>query len=458
MPGAGATAPTAATGSSGQTSTAGQNGQNGQNGTGNQNGSRNANPNDPNNNSRTRTDRDANNRRDDETAGVQDALTEFQQMVSDTTGRQLPIYGASLFQAPPSTFAQIEDVPVGPSYIIGPGDELRIQMSGQVNQQLNVTVDRTGAISLPDIGQVHVAGLAYGQLQPFLTQQASKLFRNFNLNVDLGSLRTIQVFVFGNARRPGSYTVSSLSTLLNALFASGGPSTQGSVRNIQVRRGGKTIAHFDLYDLLLKGDKSNDVNLATGDIIFIPPVGPQVAAVGSVNTPAIYELKGETNIEQVLGLAGGETNVANTSAVRLERIYMHAERSIEDVPLPAGATHPVQNGDILSVTSIINRFRDAVTLRGNVANPGRYVWHPGMHILDLIPNREALITRNYWRKRNQLGQIVTDYGDDVNDSEGALPCAWQHEHHFGRRAEPGQDHDHPGCRRCIGRQRPHGGQ
>ena len=293
-------------------------------------------------------------------------------------------------------------------------------MSGQVNQQLAVTVDRTGAISLPDLGQVHVAGLAYGQLQPFLTEQANKLFRNFTLSVDLGSLRSIQIFVFGNARRPGSYTVSSLSTLLNALFASGGPSNQGSVRDIQVRRGGKTITHFDLYDLLLKGDKAADINLATGDVIFIPPVGAQVAVVGSVNTPAIYELRNETTLSQVLALAGGETNVANTSAVRLERIYMHAERSIEDVSLPAGNAHAIQNGDILSVTSIINRFRDAVTLRGNVANPGRYVWHPGMHVLDLIPNREALITRDYWRKRNQLGQTVQDYAGDVNQNEGAL--------------------------------------
>ncbi len=384
------------------------------------NGNRSANQGEGRNQARVDREADA-TRREEATAGVQDTLTEFQQMVQDTTGRSLPIRGSSLFGAPPSTFAPVEDVPVGPGYIIGPGDELRIQMSGQVNQENSVTVDRTGAITLPDLGQVHVAGLAYGQLQPFLTQQANRLFRNFQLSVNLGSLRSIQVFVLGEARRPGSYTISSLSTLLNALFASGGPSTQGSVRDIQVKRGGKVIAHFDLYDLLLKGDKTGDVNLATGDVIFIPPVGPQVAVVGSVNSPAIYELKGPATISQVLTLAGGETNVAVQAAVRLERIYMHAERSIEDVPEAGEATYTVQNGDILSVTSIINRFRDAVTLRGNVANPGRYVWHSGMHILDLIPNREALITRNYWRKRNQLGQLVIDYTEEVTpDAEGAL--------------------------------------
>jgi protein involved in polysaccharide export with SLBB domain len=363
-------------------------------------------------------DQDSANRRSEVAAGGQDTLTEFQQMVSATTGRALPLFGASLFSAPPSTFAPVEDVPIGPDYIIGPGDELRIQVTGQVNQQLTVTVDRTGAITLPDIGSVHVAGIAYGQLGSLLRQQMGRYFRNFDLNVNLGALRTIQVFVVGQARRPGSYTISSLSTLLNALFASGGALPQGSLRNIQVRRGSKTITHFDLYDLLLHGDKSKDVALATGDVIFIPPVGPQVAATGSVNNPAIYELRDETNVCQVLQLAGGATNVAAGSTVRLERIYQHEMRSVEDVSLPGCGQQPVRDGDILSLTSIIDRFRDAVTLRGNVANPGRYVWHQGMRISDLIPNKEALITRNYWRKRNQLGQIAADYTPE--GGEGAL--------------------------------------
>jgi polysaccharide export outer membrane protein len=369
---------------------------------------------------RTQREAEESDRRKDVTATRQEDLTEFQQMVNATTGRQLPIFGASLFAGAPSTFAPVNDVNVGPSYIIGPGDELRLQFSGQINQQLNVVVDRTGAISLPGIGPVHVAGLPFGQLGTFLREQAGKIYRNFDLSVNLGALRTIQVFVFGQARQPGTFSISSLSTLLNALFASGGPSPQGSVRDIQVKRGGKTIAHFDLYDLLLHGDKTKDVNLATGDVIFIPTVGPQVAVVGSITTPAIYELKGETTVGQVLGLAGGETNVAAGTSVRLERIYEHTMRSIEDVPGAANSSEPVQNGDIISVASIVDRFRDAVTLRGNVANPGRYVWHPGMRISDLIPNKEALITRNYWRKRNLLGQNTPDYSPNPVDTEGAL--------------------------------------
>jgi len=358
--------------------------------------------------------------RKDTTATREEDLTEFQQMVTATTGRRVPIFGASLFNNRPSTFAPVEDVNVGPGYIIGPGDELRLQLSGQINQQLNVVVDRTGAISLPGLGAVHVAGLPFGQLAQYLRDQAGKIYRNFDLSVNMGSLRTIQVFVFGQAQQPGSYSISSLSTLLNALFVSGGPLPQGSVRDIQVKRGGQTIAHFDLYDLLLHGDKSHDVNLATGDVIFIPTVGPQVAVVGSISNPAIYELKGETTVGQVVGLAGGETNVAAGSSVRLERIYQHTMRSIEDVSGTAQSGERVQNGDIISVASIVDRFRDAVTLRGNVANPGRYVWHPGMRVSDLIPNKEALITRNYWRKRNLLGQSTPDYSPNPVDTEGAL--------------------------------------
>jgi protein involved in polysaccharide export with SLBB domain len=354
-------------------------------------------------------------------AGSQDLRTEFQQMVEATTGRRLPIFGASLFSGVPSTFAPVTDVPVSPNYVLGPGDAINIQVAGQINQQLRYTVDREGAISIPGVGPVQVAGLPFGQLNQFLSAQLGKLYRNFTLSTNLGSLRTIQVFVVGAARRPGAYSISSLSTLTNAVFASGGPLPQGSLRDIQVKRNGVTIDHFDLYDLLLQGDKTHDVALMSGDVIFIPFVGPQVAIVGSVDDPAIFELKGETTVCQSLQFAGGTTAVAGGSAVRLERIYEHAMRSLEDVPLERCNVEKLRDGDILSVTSVIDRFRDAVTLRGNVANPGRYVWHMGMHISDLIPNKEALITRNYWRKRNVLGQLVQDYApDDSAPGEGAL--------------------------------------
>jgi polysaccharide export outer membrane protein len=419
--GAGAAPPAAgATGVTGQTI--------GLNGNGSAQQSNTNNAPQQNNANRDSNNGDEGERKAEVPAGSQDVRTEFQQMVESTTGRRLPIFGASLFAGVPSTFAPISDVPVGPGYLLGPGDEINLQVSGQVNDQIQLTIDRTGSISLPGIGSVHLAGMPYTQLNSFLTQQLSKIYRNFNVNAQLGSLRTIQVFVVGQARQPGTYSISSLSTLTNAIFASGGPSPQGSLRDFQVKRDGATIDHFDLYDLLLRGDKTKDIRLQTGDVIFIPFAGPQVAVVGSVNVPAIYELKDAdpghpTTVADAIQLAGGESAVAAGSTVRLDRIFEHSMRSIEDINLQTG-TVALKNGDILSVTSVIDRFRDAVTLRGNVANPGRYVWHPGMRISDLIPSKDALTTRNYWRKRNQLGQLVQDYQPNAPDAstqkEGAL--------------------------------------
>ena len=336
----------------------------------------------------------------------------FQQMVEATTGEKLEIYGVSLFRRVPTTFAPVQNVPVGPGYVLGPGDEIVMQLSGQINRQMRVTVDRDGSIQIPELGAVHVAGLTYGELPGFLNKQIGRIYRNFTLNVSMGALRTIQVFVVGQARRPGSFAVSSLSTLLNALFASGGPLPTGSLRDIQVKRNGQTIDHFDLYDLLLHGDKTHDIALATGDVIFIPFAGPQVAVLGSVNHAAIYELKGQTNVEQALGFAGGENALASGADVLLERVYEHANRNVENINLDQSKTEMMQGGDILSVRAVVDRFRNTVTLRGNVANPGRYTWKPGMRVSDLIPNRESLVTRDYWRKRNQLGQFVLDQSEE----------------------------------------------
>jgi polysaccharide export outer membrane protein len=344
-------------------------------------------------------------------------LTEFQQVVAASTGRVLPIFGAGLFNTVPSTFAPVDNIPVTPDYLIGPGDELQVQIWGQVNQHGSFVVDRTGSISLPQVGTVHVAGLQFSQLSDFLKSQLGRVYRNFDLNTNLGQLRSIQVFVVGQARQPGSYTIGSLSTLLNALFASGGPLPQGSLRDIQVKRGNETITHFDLYDLLLHGDKSKDVRLEPGDVIFIPDVGPQVAVLGSVTTPAIYELQHEKAFTEVIALAGGLTNVAASSHARVERIYNHAQRSEMDVDLTTGDSPSVQNGDIVSVNSIVDRFKNAVTLRGNVANPGRYEWHQGMRVSDLIPNQEMLVTRNYYQRQDLLGQNSQDYYLQQNNQD-----------------------------------------
>jgi protein involved in polysaccharide export with SLBB domain len=341
-----------------------------------------------------------------------DPPTEFQLMVANSLGKSLPIYGAKLFRNLPSTFAPLNLVPVTPDYVIGPGDELLIQAWGQVTLNGRFTVDRSGGLYIPQVGTLHVAGLRFAQIQDYLKAQMGRVFRNFDLNVNMRQLRSIQVFVVGQARRPGSYTISSLSTLTNALFATGGPTPQGSMRHIQLKRSGNVLVDFDLYDLLERGDKSKDMQLLPGDVIYIPPVGPQVAVAGSVNAPAIYELKPTdgTTIGEVLELAAGMTNVASEQTARLERVDEHRMRSMTQIALDAqGRATVLHDGDLLELIAVVSQYKDAVTLRGNVANPGRYIWKPGMRVRDLLPNKDALITRDYWLKRSQLGQPMLTY-------------------------------------------------
>jgi protein involved in polysaccharide export with SLBB domain len=328
------------------------------------------------------------------------AETEFEQMVADSVGRPLPLFGQSLFVQAPSTFSPVDWMQVPSDYIIGPGDELQIKIWGQVEASLRVVVDRSGQVYIPQVGQISVAGIHYGDLEAHLKREISKVFRNFNVTANIGRLRSIQVVVVGNARYPGTYTISSLSTLVNAIFASGGPAPQGSLRHIQVRRDGATITDFDFYDLLIKGDKSKDVRLLPGDVLYIPHVGPLVAISGSVNTPAIYEMKDDSTLNDLIEVAGDMSTVADTGKITIDRFVNHTARKTLEFPYDAQSrTELLKDGDIVRVFSIVPRFDDTVTLRGNVANPGRYPWKPGMRVRDLIPDAQALLTRRYWRNR-----------------------------------------------------------
>lgn len=330
-------------------------------------------------------------------------LSEFQKLVGASLGKVLPIYGQALFEEVPTTFAPADRVPVSADYVVGPGDELLIRAWGQIELDIRTRVDRNGAIYIPKVGNLNVAGLKFQQLPGFLKSQIGRVYQNFDLTVSMGELRSIDIFVVGQASRPGRYTVSALSTLANAVFASGGPSPAGSMRHIQLKRGGQVVSDFDLYDLLIKGDKSKDVALQPEDVIYFTPVGPEIAMGGQVNNPAIYELKGETSLGDALQLAGGLATTASGSTVYVEQIKDRQERSIAEVKLDgAGMARPLRDGDVLNFAPISPRFVDAVTLRGNVAMPGRYPWHPGMRITDLIPNREFLITRAYWNQQNAI--------------------------------------------------------
>lgn len=354
--------------------------------------------------------------------------TEFQKLVYASVGQRLPIFGSNLFLDAPSTFAPIDRAPVPADYVVGPGDQLLIRGWGQVDINVQATVDRSGNIYIPKVGVVSVTGVNYSELVPYLKGVITHNFRNFDLSVSMGQLRSIQILVVGQARRPGSYTVSSLSSLVNAVFYSGGPLRTGSMRRIQLRRGGAVVVEFDLYDLLLRGDKSKDTTLLPGDVIFIPPVGPQVAMVGSVNTPAIYELKGNTTLADAVKLAGGFTALTDNNKATVERIEQgdhQTFRRVEDFPLnDSGLSRSLQNGDVVRIAPMLPRFEETVTLRGNVAWPGRYPWHDGMRIRDLIPSKEALLTRDFWRQQNPVYsatgelRLVPNAGYEPRDGSG----------------------------------------
>ncbi len=331
-------------------------------------------------------------------------FTEFQRFVAATTGQMLPIYGTSLFTAQPASFGPIDHAPAPQDLVIGPEDELRIRIWGQVNFSANLRVSREGEIYLPKAGQVHVAGLPFSAVPGHLRNALERVYRNFELSVDLGEIHAIQVYGTGMARRPGEYTVSALSTLVDAIFSSGGPSAAGSMRHIQLKREGKVIADFDLYALLVKGDKTGDVQLQPGDVLYIPAKGPEVALLGSVRQAAIYELRGEQSIEQLLDAAAGRTAVAFGARLSLERIENHAQRRAFELSADsAGLATQLADGDIVRIDPIVSSYKETVTLRGSVANPGRFRWHAGMRLSELMPDRDSLVTRDYWWRRTQLG-------------------------------------------------------
>lgn len=343
-------------------------------------------------------------------APAPEPLTEFQKFIAASSGQVLPVYGADLFRRVPSTFAPLQMAPVPPDYVIGPGDELRIRIWGQVNTQANVRVDRTGDIYLPQVGPIHVAGLPYSALQAHLREAVSRVYKNFDLTADVGQIRSIQVYVTGEARRPGEYTVSALSTLVDAIFSSGGPSVEGSLRRIELRRNGTVMTTFDLYRLLIDGDKSKDVKLLDGDVIFIPPAGPQAAVTGSVRMPGIYELLKGEQLSDLLADAGGVTAIASGARISIERTDNDRSREAMEVANdPAGLASTLDDGDLVRVYSIVPAYQKTVTLRGNTANPGRFAWHPGMRISDLIPDKESLLTRNYWWRRAELGLPAPEF-------------------------------------------------
>jgi protein involved in polysaccharide export with SLBB domain len=328
---------------------------------------------------------------------------EFQRFVRSATGQSLKLYGYELF-AGPGRFESVQAAPVPSDYILGAGDELVVLINGLTEFNERVTIDRDGRIFVPQVGPVSLAGVALKDAEKVLTAQISKTFRNFKVSVTMGRLRSIEVFVVGQARRPGKQLISSVSSLINALFETGGPSANGSLRAIELRRGGKKIATIDMYAFLSKGDNSADMKLLAGDIIFIPPAGPRAALLGTINAPAIYELKPGETVNSILSLSGGLPTLAAPQKAQLERVDANREiaRYVEDFALDQkGLGLAIQAGDIITVFQVSPQIANVVTLQGNVASPLRYTYKPGMKVSDLLSDRRLLIPGSYWLQINQ---------------------------------------------------------
>jgi len=354
-------------------------------------------------------------------------LSEFQKFISENTGKILPIFGTEFFANGSSTFTPIQNSPVPNDYPLGPGDELTIRGWGTIDIDFRATIDRNGTISIPTVGSVALAGVKAGDAENVIRSAIARLYKGVTISVTFGQLRAMTVYVVGQASRPGTYTVSSLSTLVTALFASGGPNANGSMRDVQVKRAGRVVAELDLYSFIAKGDKSADIKLQDGDTIYIPSAGGFVALVGKVNSPAIYELKsGSDTVESMLDFAGGLPVVADPRRAFLERINAgtNRPRTVEEFTLSGqGLKRTLKNGDVLNITSITPDFANAVVLRGNVDQPVRAAFKSGMRVSDLIPSREYLITRSSVRRQNNViatGENEKDTSEQAESIAGRI--------------------------------------
>jgi protein involved in polysaccharide export with SLBB domain len=302
-------------------------------------------------------------------------------------------FGYDLFDRVPTTFAPATDIPVPSDYRLGPGDNITIELFGKKTDIYELVVDRNGTLRFPDFGPMQVTGLSFDQVRTDIERRVASQMIGVRANVTMGQLRSIRIFILGDVIRPGTYTVSGLSTIINALFASGGVTKVGSLRNIELKRGGRSIARLDLYDLLLRGDTSRDVSLEQGDAIFVPPVDSAAGIGGRVRRPAIYEVRSGTSIGELVEFAGGLLPDADPRHATLERIDANRERVVLNVDLTSSRDKATKllGGDVLSIPRVLDDKR-GVMLEGFVQQPGMRAWQPGMRLTDLMGSLQALQT------------------------------------------------------------------
>ncbi|GAB7026192.1 SLBB domain-containing protein [Geotalea toluenoxydans] len=339
---------------------------------------------------------------------------------ADPFKRELKQFGYDFFENSLATLTMSDNLPVGGDYIIGPGDSLRIDLWGTLQGKYDVVVDRNGEITLPKVGTVKVWGINYAQAKEVINKAVSRYFKGYELNVTLGKLRTIQVYVVGEVVSPGTYSVSSLATVINALSQAGGPSKNGSLRTVRLLRGGKLIQEVDLYDMLLGGDRSKDLRLENGDTLLVPVIGPVAAVAGEIKRPGIYELLGKTSLSQVLQFAGGITAAGDTARVQVERFEGNHARVVQDYEAKPGqqgldlnSIH-MHDQDMIKVFPVFKALRRVVTLKGNVVRPGEYQYREGMRITDLIPSFAAVLPDSYMESIEILRVVPPDFHKETS--------------------------------------------
>lgn len=301
-------------------------------------------------------------------------------------------FGYDLFQNAPSTFAPVTEVPVPADYVVGPGDELIVQLFGNQNRTLRLLVTREGAVNFPELGPISIGGLSFNSARQLIEERVAQQMIGVQASVTMGGTRSIRVLVTGDAVQPGYYTVSGLATMTTALYASGGVKPIGSLRDIQLKRNGQIVSRLDLYDVLIRGDTSDDAKLLPGDAIFIPPIGVTVAVDGEVKRPAIYELRGETSVSEVVKMAGGLTPEADATRVSLTQLDANRRRVVLNVDLtsPAGTGLQVADGAVLRVARMRPQIDAGVELEGEVYRPGPVAWHEGLRLTDVIHSLDEL--------------------------------------------------------------------
>jgi protein involved in polysaccharide export with SLBB domain len=319
------------------------------------------------------------------------------QSAAEELSAELKPFGYSLFSTPEDmeegiSFAPSDNTPVPADYVMGPGDSINVHLYGNASNQFELFVNNEGAIQVPELGPMSIVGLTYQQLKAQLTEKYKQQVIGVTPHITMGKLRTIQIYLVGEAYRPGGFTLSSLSTITHALFATGGVSEIGSLRNIQLKRGGKMVVNFDLYDLLVFGNTEKDMRLQQGDVIFIPTVQKLVSIDGNIRRPAIYETKGSESLEDIISMAGGVLPNGAMDMIQIARKTPQSGLQVKTVNLleRSDKSFSLLNGDYINIPDANDEFSNAIVVTGAFATPGMIQWRQGLSLSSLINNNSLL--------------------------------------------------------------------